>query len=374
MRVIGRASRKQRPASLPAGAVASTQRQLHLTGSFDDIFTPTNVAAGWFTRPKLERITNFWGSGVWDYAKNADVDQDTYFNMFGDPTYTWTKQLDAGGQDLYLPFGTPGAGARPSRDLRDSSYRASWVAWARGALADGAEGVFVDDVNPAHENMFKRWSGSAYTTPTTDFGSSAYYSSATGNGWFALLGDFLTDVIGRIKTGSDGGTAYPNAKFMFNTQWNWNNIANRWADPRAAKMVDACDYILVAEGGFSEPGFGSGAGSDAGTDWNLRSLFRYVDFVHSRGKNIIHFVRSDQGTNGIRYEMAAHHLVREAGDLVGVRDHRTGWPNFSTILNIDLGNATGPRSDNGTTISRVFAGGSASIIPVTLSSAVLTGS
>lgn len=363
-------------ASPPPQVGASTLRQVHLTGSWDAKFTPTNVAAGWFTRPKIERLTNYWGSGVWDHAKNADVAQDTYLNTFGDPTFTWTKQFDAGGEELWLPWGVPNSTARPSRDMRTTSYRDSWVAWARGALADGAEGIFVDDVNPSHEVMFRRWNGSAYVAPTTNFGASSYYSSATGNGWFALLADALTDMIGRIKTGDNGAqgvTAYPNAKFMFNTQWNWQNIAQRWADPRAAVLIDACDYVLVAEGGFSEQGFGSGPGSDSGSDWNLRSLFRYVDFVHSRGKKVCHFARSDQGTNGQKYEMAAYHLLREPGDLIGMRDYWAGWPDYPAVFNIDLGDRNGARSDDGTTISATFTGGSASITPVDHASAILTG-
>lgn len=354
-------------------SASGTLRQIHLGPNWDFLMSSAHEAA---VESKIHALTGYAGTSGWNVMKDwSPTEAYSYVNVFGDPDNTWGGlQLDADGAQLWLPWGTAGVDARQARDLRSTTYRNSWVAAARAILANGGEGIFVDDVNLDHVKMLRRsLGGSSYGPAQTDFGSSAYYTAGGLNGWAALLADFLLDVRARIRTGSDGGTAYPNAKFMHNTQWIFLEPL-RWTDARAVRMIDSSDSILVAEHGYADPGHQGGSpGSDTGTaDYKLRSLLKYTDAIHARGKNVITFARRDGvRADRERYEMALYLLKREAGDMIGLWGTYDVWPNYNPIFDIDLG-ARLSYSDNGTTISGTFEGGTVSVAPIDYASATIT--
>ncbi len=359
----------------PVGAITSlTKRHIHLNSGWN-----ASMVAGQQANfeAKTHAITGYKGTPQWELHKGWNVESYNYLNVFLDPATVAPRQYDLDGADLWLPWGTPNVDARPSRDLKSETYRAQYTAECRATLADGGESIFCDDTNPDHPVMFRRWTGTAYAAPQRDFGVGAFYTSPiTGQvGWAALLADFLTDVRARVLTGSDGGIAYPAAKFMLNTQWNIL-IPLRWTDPRLIRTVDAGDIILIAEHGFGDPNHAAGGfpGSDTGSTVFTRDLLKFVDMILGRGKRFCTFARGDGDRfEAHRYEMAVYLAKRSnlGGDMIGMWTEGDGiWPNIDEQFMADPGLRL-TYNDNGTTISATFEAGSVSVIPGVRSSAVI---
>ena len=325
-------------------AAADTAGTVHFVrsadSSFDSITSSPSLATQSWLRSHMWRMTVFspyfdertsWYPQGWMY-------DDAYAIYAGQPLAAahpeWILH-DAAGNKLFIPFECSG-GSCPqyAGDISNPAFRHYWIEQARGHLARGYRGLFVDDVN-----MEERV-GNGSEAQVTPIGAAGAISEAA---WRADMAEFMAEI----------RAAFPSAEIVHNAQWFANNHAGA-SDPRIRREIESANYILL-ERGVNDSGLTGGSGP-----WSLNALFAYVDEVHSLGRGAV-LDGSSGEPQGIEYNLASYFLLSDGNDAVSAHGQTPSnwWPGFE----VNLGEATDARHAWGGLLRRDFAGGMALVNP-----------
>ena len=253
-----------------------------------------------------------WYPDAWVY-------KDLYAIYAGTPTATvhpeWILR-DAGGQKLFIPYAC-GGGTCPqyAADPGSAAFRAHWIAEARDTLAQGYEGLYVDDVN-----LFLSRVGDGAGHPVVPVDPRTG-RAMTEPAWRRYVAEFVEAV----------RTAFPGVEIVHNAIWYVGDD-----DPFVARQIAAADYQNL-ERGVNDAGIVGGGGP-----YGFDTFLDHIDRVHAAGRG---FLFDGEGADlaGREYSLAAYFLVKGERDGI-THDHGTtpdDW--WAAGWEVDLGNPLGGR-------------------------------
>jgi hypothetical protein len=299
------------------------------TSSFDRyVADPTPGQVAWMRShyAQMRGYPPFFDQAL-DWAPGADFYQDLYALY---PSLPEDKKLitdhpdwilrDAHGKPLYIPWACAG-GTCPAlaADPGNAAFRAEWVRRASAKLAQGYEGVFIDNV--VLEMNVGDGSGSQVRPidPRTR-------APMTDEAWGRYMAEFLEGI----------RAALPNARITHNVRW-WLSRSNPYVR-RAASAAD----VIELERGFNDGGLTGGGGT-----FGFSTLLRYVDWQHRLGNDVVvePYLSNERQA---RYETASYFLTHREGDAIAADFHANppvgeGAGKWWRGWNADLGRPRGQR-------------------------------
>jgi Hypothetical glycosyl hydrolase family 15 len=236
---------------------------------------------------------------------------------------------DSSQNKLFIPFNCSG-GSCPqyAGDISNPAFRRYWIEQARGHLARGYRGLYVDDVN-LEERV-----GDASEAQVTPVGSGG---SITASAWRAYMAEFMAEI----------RAAFPSAEIVHNALWFASGDAGV-SDASIRREIESANTILL-ERGVNDSGLTGGSGP-----WSLNAMFSYVDQVHSLGRGVV-LDGSAADPQGMEYNLASYFLISTGADAVGAKGQTPAnwWPGFD----VNLGEATDARHSWAGVLRRDFSGG-----------------
>ncbi|HXE10780.1 MAG TPA: malectin domain-containing carbohydrate-binding protein, partial [Bryobacteraceae bacterium] len=310
-------------AVLPAACItdASNPGCAHLalrTSSSFDVYTNHPGTYGPWLNEHLWRMqtsTPYFNRKL-SWFRNAWAYIDSYAIYRGSALLTqhpeWVLR-DSEGNALFIPWGcSNGTCPQYAADISSQDYRNWWIQQAKGLMATGYKGLWIDDVNL----IMQVGNGYGHRVAPID---RATGRPMTTNAWEKYFADFMTQV----------RQALPKAEILHNSLWFAGSGA-RGSDPYVQQEIKAADWIN-RESGISDTGI---TGDDG--PWSVQEFFRFVDIVHSLGAQID---IQEFDMNG-EYGIAGYFLVSNGTDAFGAGISPDKWP---AVLDVDLGNPQGPR-------------------------------
>ncbi len=310
-------------AVLPAACItdASNPGCAHLalrTSSSFDVYTNHPGTYGPWLNEHLWRMqtsTPYFNRKL-SWFRNAWAYIDSYAIYRGSALLTqhpeWVLR-DSEGNALFIPWGcSNGTCPQYAADISSQDYRNWWIQQAKGLMATGYKGLWIDDVNLIMQV------GNGYGQRVAPI-DRATGRPMTTSAWEKYFADFMTQV----------RQALPKAEILHNSLWFAGSGA-RGSDPYVQQEIKAADWIN-RESGISDTGI---TGDDG--PWSVQEFFRFVDIVHSLGAQID---IQEFDMNG-EYGIAGYFLVSNGTDAFGAGISPDKWP---AVLDVDLGNPQGPR-------------------------------
>src|SRR5262249_12532631 len=136
----------------------------------------------------------------------------------------------------------------------------NWIKEARGVVAKGYVGIWVDDVNLSWRISNGNGTFVQPINPRTG-------ALMTLNEWQGYFATYLEEI----------RAAFPNAAITHNSIW----YADEFTDPDVLRQIDSADYINL-ERGANDQGLTGGTGKNSFTRW-----LSFIDLAHARGKGVI---------------------------------------------------------------------------------------
>lgn len=335
--ILGSAALLFAAAALPAACVTDAPDPgcVHFalrTSSSFDIYTNNPAAYGTWLNQHLWRMQTSssyfdlklsWFPNAWAYI-------DSYAVYRGSALQTQHPEWllhDQQGNALFIPWGcSNGTCPQYAADISNQDYRNWWIQQAKGLLATGYKGLWIDDVNL----VMKVGDGYGRSVAPVD---SATGLPMTTQAWEKYFADFMTQV----------RQAMPNAEILHNSLW-FAGSGPRGSDPYIQQEIKAADWVNK-ESGISDTGI---TGDDG--PWSVQEYFRFADIVHSLGTRID---IQEFNMNG-EYGIAGYFLVSDGRDAFGAGVAPGNWP---AVLDSSLGAPQGPRYGWNGLIRRDFADG-----------------
>ena len=239
---------------------------------------------------------------------------------------------DGSGDHLYVDFACSG-GTCPqyAADVGNQAYRNWFIGELKGLIAKGYAGVYLDDVN-----MSWRISDGSNEVQPIDPRTG---KTMTLEAWREYMADFVE----QIRREVDGIIVHNPI---------WTADTPDFNDPRVARQLAAADWVQI-EHGYNDRGLTGGTGR-----YSAHSLFAYVDWVHSRGTNVM-WLEEDGNTEAMHESnLAAYLLTYAPGDVVSTEDWEaiaphTIWEGYL----LDLGDPLGRRTESNGLFRREFQHG-----------------
>jgi hypothetical protein len=275
---------------------------------------------GWFDRNLS------WYSGAWAYYDSYAI----YNGRSDSLAYDHPEWIlrDNNGNPLYIPWGCQnGTCPQYAADISNPDYRQYWINKAKGILAKGYKGLWIDDVNL----IMQVSDGNGRAVAPIDRSTG---QPMTAVAWEKYFADFMTEV----------RAACPNAEILHNSLWSAGS-GNPGTDPYVQQEIRAANYIN-RERGVSDAGITGGDGY-----WSLRSFLRFVDVVHSLGANIDIQEFNFSGD----YAPACYFLISQGMDALG--NGAITPSNWPSNYDVSLGNPEGARYEWNGLIRRDFENG-----------------
>jgi ricin-type beta-trefoil lectin protein/putative glycosyl hydrolase-like family 15 (GHL15) protein len=279
------------------------------------------TTAGWFDR------NLGWYNGAWAYLDSYAIYNGRSSEPLADEHPEWILR-DQNGNRLYIPWGCQnGTCPQYAADISNPDYREHWINTARGILAKGYKGLWIDDVNL----VMQVGNGNGKMVAPIDRNTGRPMTTLAWEKYFA---DFMTQV--RV--------AFPKAEILHNSLWSAGS-GDPGTDPYIQQEIRAADYIN-RESGVSDGGLTGGNGY-----WSLRSLLRFFDAVHALGTNVDIQEFNFSGD----YAPACYFLVSQGMDAFGNGAVIPGnWP---ANYDVSLGNPEGSRYEWNGLLRRDFENG-----------------
>lgn len=324
-------------AALPAACItdASNPGCAHLalrTSSSFDIYTNNPHKFGPWLNEHLWRMQTStpyfnrklsWFRNAWAYIDSYAIYQGSAL-LRQHPE--WVLR-DREGNALFIPWGcSNGTCPQYAADISSQDFRNWWIQQAKGLMATGYKGLWIDDVNL----VMQVGDGYGHRVAPID---RATGRSMTTKAWEKYFADFMTQV----------RQALPKAEILHNSIWFAGSGA-RGSDPYVQQEIKAADWIN-RESGISDAGI---TGDDG--PWSVQEFLRFVDIVHSLGRQID---IQEFKMNG-EYGIAGYFLVSNGKDAFGADITPNSWP---SVLDVELGNPQGLRYGWKGLIRRDFADG-----------------
>jgi Hypothetical glycosyl hydrolase family 15 len=323
---------------LPAPVHASVQGQVNLvrnaTSEFDGYTSRATSSQRLWIDAHYSSMRGYapYFNQALPWAPPADFYRDLYA-IYPSETSLITEHpswilKDTAGNDLYIPYSCNGTSCSQfAGDVGNPEFRRFWIERARGELADGYRGIFIDDVNL--EMKVSNGSGKlvAPLDPRTG-------RPMTETDWQRYIAEFTEEI----------RAAMPSAEIVHNTNW-WEDQNNAYVQ----REINSADAIEL-ERGFSDTGLTGGTGRFA-----YKTLLAHIDWLHSLGKAVMLEPYLENPTQR-EFELSSYFLINNSTDsLVSAYQTDPGnyWPGWET----DLGAALGPRYEWHGLLRRDFRGG-----------------
>ena len=233
---------------------------------------------------------------------------------------------DGQGRRLYIPYNChDGACSQYAADIGDPGWRRHFIDRAKARIARGYKGIFVDDVNLA----FKVSDGNGNWVTPMDPRTG---QTMTHTNWQRYFAEFMEQLRAELPE---------SAEIVHNQVYFDVGLSS----PYVRRAIDAATHIEV-ERGVNDTGITSGSGT-----FGFETVMAWVDYTHSRGKNVVYDVQADWGRE---YALATYFLTSNGKDglgmdLGGLPDN--WWSGYDSDLGAPLGTATAPAACSAVTSS-----------------------
>lgn len=226
-----------------------------------------------------------WFADTWVYKDSYAIKPD--WDIFTDHP-EWVLK-DAAGNRLYIPYNCSG-GTCPqfAGDFGNPAFRDWWISGAQDLVSRGYIGIWIDDVNL--EWRVSNGNGNHVTPIDPRTGV-----AMTLDDWQRYFAEFMEAVRGALPDTEIGHNAL------------WFAAGEDYDNPHAARQIDAADYFNL-ERGATDGGLTDGDGR-----YGFQTWLGFIDFVHSRGRNVILMDEADT-TAQREFALAAWFLISDGGD------------------------------------------------------------
>jgi hypothetical protein len=258
-----------------------------------------------------------------------------YLDLYGIPTNSplvsqhpdWILH-DSKGNKLYIPFAcSNGSCVEYAGDAGNASFRNWWINNATSIMSHGYKGLWLDNVNMA-------WRVSDGNGNFVDPVDPRTGTAMTLSAWESYMSGMTSTI----------RSYFSQAEIIHNVIW-FAGGAQGQTDSYMQTELQSANYIYL-ERGVSDTGLTGGSG-----DWSLNAFLKYIDKIHSFGRNVIlgeYHYSNDYGTVG-------YYLISNGSDAFGNEDVRPN--NWSVSYDQNLGAATGARYTWNGILRRDFANG-----------------
>jgi Hypothetical glycosyl hydrolase family 15 len=323
---------------LPAPVHASVQGQVNLvrnaTSEFDGYTARATASQRLWIDAHYSSMRGYapYFNQALSWAPPADFYRDLYAIYPSETSLiaehpSWILK-DTAGNNLYVPYGCDGSSCSQfAGDVGNPEFRRFWIERARGELADGYRGIFIDDVNLE----MKVSNGTGKLVAPLDPRTGRPMTEAD---WQRYIAEFTEEI----------RAAMPSAEIVHNTNW-WEDQNSTYVQ----REINSANAIEL-ERGFSDAGLTGGTGRFA-----YKTLLAHIDWLHSLGKSVMLEPYLENSTQR-EFELASYFLINNSTDsLVSAYQTDPGnyWPGWET----DLGAALGPRYEWNGLLRRDFRGG-----------------
>ena len=335
------------PALAADGDVRFERRANGAFNSYTD--APSSSTQAWL-RNHFDRFTTYspyadsrlsWLPASWAYVNAYGISSGSSFES---DHGSWL--LQAAGGKAYIPWGC-GGGSCPldAADIANPDFRNFWIAQARGILAAGYRGLWIDDVDlPLRISDGNGASQLPY---------SPYLGRTIGQSeWEGLMASFMEQI----------RAAFPNAEIVHNSIW-YASYTDAAAPAAVDREIQAATWVNM-ERGVSDAGLTGGTGA-----WSVSAWLGFIDHVHALGRSVVIEGETD-GYTAAERETAAYLLASNGNDFVSQIQATPNdwWPGFD----LTFGSSTGGRYTSGGLIRRDFSAGHAYLNPPGSASVTVT--
>jgi hypothetical protein len=238
---------------------------------------------------------------------------------------------DSQGRPLYIPFAcSHGTCTHYAGDISNAAFRRHWTAEARAKLRHRYRGLYVDDANMA----FRVGNGQEEQVAPIDH---ATHQPMTYGAWRSYMARFMEQI----------RAALPHTEIVHNAIW-FADSPTLAADPYIRRQIEAANYIYL-ERGVNDSGLTGGSGR-----YSLSRFLSYIDVVHALGKGVA-LAGGATDRQGSEYSLASYFLISTGKDAVSTGDMTP--VHWWSALDVNLGQALGPRRKWSGVLRRDFTGG-----------------
>lgn len=235
---------------------------------------------------------------------------------------------DGAGNKLYIPWACNGTSCTQyAADFGNPAFRQYWIDRAKADLANGYQGVFIDDVNM----LMRVGDGAGTFTRPLDPRTGQPMSDQD---WRRYMAEFTEQI----------RTQLPGVQIVHNALWTADQN-----DPYVQREIDSADMVNL-ERGFNDSGLTGGTGT-----YGYETYLSHIDWLHSRGKSVLLGPYLSNASQR-QYEIASYFLISEGSDAIS-SDYQADPDNWWGGWQTDLGAAQGPRYSWNGLLRRDFAGG-----------------
>lgn len=334
------------PTSRPTGRPVSEGRLkvlVHAKTAFDPYTKPKDPETWRVLRSSYDAMIVY--SPYFDTREPFFADTFVYIDMYGlkvnNPNETlaadnpdWVLRT-ASGDPVYIPWGCQSPNGCPqfAADVGHPDYQDGFVERVRGLVEVGYEGVLIDDVNLVWRLSDRQGATVNPVNPRTG-------EALTLEEWRSDVVDLLE----RVRR------EFPDTRIMHNSIWFADSPD--FDDPFVERQIAAADVIML-ERGATDAGLVRGGGQ-----FGFASFLSYIDRAHRLGANVLLLDQTAQTDREQTFNLVTGLLVNDGGDYVSTQDYAlmapgSLWPGFGT----DLGDATGPRTEDDGVWRRNFDAG-----------------
>jgi hypothetical protein len=274
---------------------------------------PTSSQQQWFQNNvwRMKVTPGYWDNKLTWYP-NAWAYMDAYAISPNSGLDQYVAR-DVNGNMLWIPWGCSGGRcAQYAGNIADAGFRDWWISMARGILAKGYKGLWLDDVNLEERTS----DGNGNTVMPCDPATGVAMTKAA---WENYMASYMAEI----------RQAFPGAEIVHNSIW-YSGSMPRGSDPYVQREIRSANWVNL-ERGIDDTGLTGGDGT-----WSVNELFRFVDTVHSLGTNVLYWDYNAPTD----YNVAAFYLTSSGKD--GYAAAAPLW-NLPDLLNLDLGNPKGQR-------------------------------
>ncbi|MFT4034387.1 MAG: putative glycoside hydrolase [Patulibacter sp.] len=204
---------------------------------------------------------------------------------------------DAAGNPLYIDWGcNPGPCPQYAGDIGSPSFRSTWIAQAKEALAKGYSGLWIDDAN-VDIRVGDATGAQAYPVDPRTGQQMTYLN------WRRYIAEFLEQIRREI----------PGTQLVANVLWFGGTPVGRDSDPLISRAYGAVDRLNL-ERGFNDDGLTAGyAPRDT---FSTDAFMQFIDRMHDRDIPVT-LDSAGVGVAAWEYNLAGFFLVDQGIDAVG---------------------------------------------------------
>jgi len=228
---------------------------------------------------------------------------------------------DTAGNPLFINWGCqPGPCPQYAGDLGSQSFRDTWIAQAKAAVAQGYKGIWIDDANMEIRVGDATGANAIPVDPRTG-------KPITFLNWRRYVAEFLEQIRREI----------PGTQLVANVLWFGGTSVGRDTDPFIRRAYTTVDRLNL-ERGFNDEGLTAGyAPRDT---WSVDTFMQFIDRMHDLGLPVT-LDSAGTGQDAWEYNLAGFFLVDQGADAVGEMAAPPGeWWNG---WDVRMGSANGER-------------------------------